>query len=441
MRQGYYDARALSTSAGAHRALHGTVRALAQPIIAGMYEVSAVSSFDALVIGRGAVGAAAALGLAQCGMRVGIVAPASTQASAARDADQWDPRVFALSPGSRALLQGLRVWDALDAARIAPVYDMRIYPSARAGAPELHFCAYEACVEALAWIVENDNLMSGLDRALRFAGVIGMDAALASVDTETRGGATVTLEDGRTLQAKLVIGADGARSPLRSLLGIEASERDYPQRAVVANFATSLPHRDCAWQWFGEHGILALLPLPGDRCSIVWSAPLAHADTLMQLDAEALARRVTELSHRALGDLRLITPAQTFPLRLIEVERCVAHRVALVGDAAHVVHPLAGQGMNLGFGDVQVLLDTVRQRESFRDPGDLMLLRRYERARREPVATMRLATDGLQRLFDAGSEPALPALMRPLIGAREFGWRLVESSSWLKRRLIAHAAL
>ena len=408
-----------------------------------MYEVSAVSSFDALVIGRGAVGAAAALGLAQCGMRVGIVAPAGAQpqTQARRSDDDWDPRVFALSPGSRALLQGLRVWDALDAKRIAPVYDMRVYPSARAGAPELHFCAYEACVEALAWIIENDNLMSGLDRALGFAGVIGMDAALAAVDTGTRGGATVTLEDGRTLQAKLVIGADGARSPLRSLLGIEASERDYPQRAVVANFATSLPHRDCAWQWFGEHGILAMLPLPGDRCSIVWSAPLAHAETLMQLDAQALARRVTDLSRGALGELRLITPAQTFPLRLIDVQRCVAHRVALAGDAAHVVHPLAGQGMNLGFGDVQVLLDTVRSREPFRDPGDLLLLRRYERARREPVAMMRLATDGLQRLFDAGAEPALPALMRPLVGARELGWRLVESSSWLKRRLIAHAAL
>jgi ubiquinone biosynthesis UbiH/UbiF/VisC/COQ6 family hydroxylase len=406
-----------------------------------MYELSAVSSFDALVIGRGAVGAAAALGLAQCGMRVAIVAPVAPEPRPAPGGDAWDPRVFALSPGSRAVLQQLRVWEALDATRIAPVYDMRVYPSPREGAPELHFCAYEACVEALAWIVENDNLMSGLGRALGFAGVIGMDAPLVAVDTETHGGATVTLEDGRALRAKLVIGADGARSPLRALLGISASERDYPQRAVVANFATSKPHRDCAYQWFGEHGILAMLPLPGDRCSIVWSAPLPLAETLAQLDAETLARRVGDLSHGVLGDLRLITPAQTFPLRLIEVERCVAHRVALVGDAAHVVHPLAGQGMNLGFGDLQVLLDTVRGREPFRDPGDLMLLRRYERARREPVATMRMATDGLQRLFDPGSAPALPALMRPLVGAREIGWRLIESSSWLKRRLIAHAAL
>ena len=411
-----------------------------------MYEISPVSPFDALVVGRGAVGAAAALGLAQSGMRVGVVAPAggvahaTGGAGARRGPDDWDPRVFALSPASHKLLRGLRVWDALDATRIAPIYDMRVYPSSTAGAPELHFCAYEACVDALAWIVENDNLMSALERALGFAGVAAVDGEVAGIDTETQGGATVTLADGRTLRARLVVGADGARSPLRGLLGIGVSERDYPQRAVVANFETSRPHRDCAYQWFGDHGILALLPLPGDRCSIVWSAPGGLADTLAQLDAETLARRVSEVSGHALGELRLITPAQSFPLRLIQVERTVAHRVALVGDAAHVVHPLSGQGMNLGFGDVQVLLDTVRAREPFRDPGDRILLRRYERARREVVAAMRLTTDGLQRLFDPESDPASTLLLRPLVGARELGWRLVASSSWLKRRLIAHAA-
>jgi len=407
-----------------------------------MYEIAAVSPFDALVIGRGAVGASAALGLAQSGMRVGVVAPGAAAGAPAgsRGTDDWDARVFALSPASRALLQGLRVWDALDASRVAPVYDMRVYPGNAPGAPELHFCAYEACVDALAWIVENDNLMAALERALGFAGVAAIDGEVTAIDTEAPGGASVTLADGRTLQARLVIGADGARSPLRDLLGIEASEREYPQRAVVANFETSRPHRDCAYQWFGDHGILALLPLPGDRCSIVWSAPTGLADTVAQLDAATLAQRVAEMSHRVLGDLRVITPARAFPLRLIRVDRTVAHRVALVGDAAHVVHPLSGQGMNLGFGDVRVLLETVRTREPFRDPGDLMLLRRYERARREPVATMRFTTDGLQRLFDPGSEPAFPLLLRPLVGARELGWRMVASSSWLKRRLISHAA-
>ena len=394
--------------------------------------------YDVLVAGRGAVGAATALGMAQLGLRTAIVAPAQDAPSAA--VEDWDARVFALSPAARALLQRLRVWDALDMARVAPVYDMRIYPASRPGAPELHFGAYEACVDALAWIVENRNLACALERGLGFAGVSSVDGRIAAIDTTAPGSANVSLEDGRTLRARLVVGADGARSPLRSLLGIDASERDYPQRAVVANFETERPHRDCAFQWFGPHGILALLPLPGQRCSIVWSAQGTLADTLMGLDAQALAARVEQTSLGTLGALTRITEQQLFPLRLIEVARTVAPRAVLVGDAAHVVHPLAGQGMNLGFGDVQVLIDVVRARERFRDLGDLLLLRRYERARREAVAAMRVTTDALQKLFDPDIEPALPALVRPLVGARELGWRMVASSSWLKRRLIAHAA-
>ena len=400
------------------------------------------TSFEALVVGRGAVGAAAALGLARLGLKVAVVAPAEPQAT---DAEQhahgnWDARVFALSPAARGLLDRLRVWDAMDSARIAPVYDMRIYPDARAGAPELHFGAYEACVDALAWIVENRNLAGALERAMSFAGIASFDARVDAIDTATHGAATVTLDDGNVLRAKLVVGADGARSPLRTMLGIEASERDYPQRAVVANFETELPHRDCAYQWFGSHGILALLPLPGNRASIVWSAPPQMAESLLQADGDSLAGRVAEVSQRVLGRLELVTPQQAFPLRLIEVSRLIAPRVALVGDAAHVVHPLAGQGMNLGFGDVATLLEVVGARERYRDLGDQLLLRRYERARSEPVAMMRLTTDTLQRLFDPGSEPGLPLLLRPFVGARELGWRAVASSTWLKRRLIAHAA-
>jgi len=405
-----------------------------------MYPIANASSFDALVVGRGAVGAATALGLARAGLRVGMVAPGAPEPAPHPGPDDWDPRVFALSPASRGLLQQLRVWDALDARRVAPVYDMRIWPDSRADAPQLHFGAYEACVEALAWIVEGANLSSALERALSFAGVALIDGSVAAVDTAGGREAVVTLDGGGLLRARLVVGADGARSPLRGLLGIAATRRDYPQQAVVANFATERPHRDCAFQWFGAHGILALLPLPGDRCSIVWSAPAPLADTLAGLPAEAFAQRVAEQSNHALGALRLITPQQVFPLRLIRVDRVAAPRAVLVGDAAHVVHPLSGQGMNLGFGDVRALLDVIAAREPFRDLGDPLLLRRYERARREAVATMRLTTDGLQRLFDPESEPGLPALMKPLVGAREIGWRLVESSPWLKRRLIAHAA-
>lgn len=409
------------------------------------------TNFDVVVVGRGAVGAATALGLAQSGLRTAILAPARPAAAPPQSlptgqgdvapVEDWDPRVFALSPASRALLERLRVWDALDATRLAPVHEMRIYPSAAPDAPELSFDAYEGCVDALAWIVEGRNLSSALDRALAFAGVASVDARLVGIACEpAASAATVVLDDGRELHARLVVGADGAASPLRAAVGVRATERLYPQRAVVANFATEKPHRDCAYQWFGGHGILALLPLPGERCSMVWSAPLPLAETLLEPDPKLLAQRVNEVARGRLGELRVLTSQQAYPLRLLEVERAIAPRVALVGDAAHVVHPLAGQGMNLGFGDVQALLDVVHAREPFRDIGDHLLLRRYERARAEAVTAMRLATDGLQRLFDPESDLPLPALMRPLVGARELGWRIVESMPWLKRRLIAHAA-
>lgn len=411
-----------------------------------MHHLSSTSAFDAVVVGRGAVGAATALGLARAGLRVAIVAPASGAPAAGPGAPQgvqpaaWDPRVFALSPASRDLLVRLRVWDALDAGRVAPVYDMRIWSDTRAGAPELHFGAYEACVDALAWIVEGSNLTAALERGLSFAGVAAVDASVTGIETSGPADSRLTLSDGRVLRARLVVAADGARSPVRALLGISATERPYPQTAVVANFETSLPHRDCAFQWFGPHGILALLPLPGNRCSIVWSAPADLAPALREMAPEDFACRVAGLSCGVLGDLRLITPQEKFPLRLIQVDRVIGPRAVLVGDAAHAVHPLSGQGMNLGFGDVGALLDVIAGREPFRDLGDTLLLRRYERARSEPVAMMRLTTDTLQRLFDPWSEPGLPAPLRPLAGAREIGWRLVQKSPWLKRRLIAHAA-
>ena len=395
--------------------------------------------FDALVVGRGAIGATAALGLSRCGLRVAVVAPAQPAPSPLDGPGTWDSRVFAISPASRALLERLRVWDALDAARVAPVYDMRVYPSGREGAPELHFGAYEACVEALAWIVEGSNLSAALGRALSFAGVEDIDARVEAVDCTAPDHAALTLAGGHVLRTRLVVGADGARSPLRTMLGIAATERDYPQQAVVANFETGLPHRDCAWQWFGEHGILALLPLPGERASMVWSAPQELAGELLGHTPEALAERVAQASWHVLGGLRVLTAAQSFPLRLIRVDRTIATRAVLVGDAAHVVHPLSGQGMNLGFGDVAALLDVVARREPFRDLGDALLLRRYERARREAVAAMRLTTDGLQRLFGDHTGLPLPGLLQPLVGARELGWRFVAGSSWLKRRLMAHA--
>jgi len=410
------------------------------------------SVFDVVVVGRAAVGLATALALARTGLRVAMVGP---EAQTAPDGADWDNRIFALSPASRRLLDDLGAWQAMHAERIAPVHDMRIWPrAADALSPPraLHFSAWRAQVDALAWIVENRNLTRALAQACRFAGFATFPATLSELDVAGQSGAArLALSDGRGLRARLVVGADGANSRVRELAGIQASLSDYPQRAVVANFDTAKPHRDCAYQWFGEHGILALLPLPAGsqgggasggssgRCSIVWSAPHALADELLALEPQALADRVEAVAGSVLGAMTPIGLAAAWPLRLGRVESLIAPRVALVGDAAHVLHPLAGQGMNLGFGDVQALADTMRGREPVRDPGERMLLRRYERSRAEPVMAMRLATDGLQKLFDPASALLQGPFGAPLATLRGLGWQAVASSGFLKRLLISQA--
>jgi 2-polyprenylphenol 6-hydroxylase len=397
---------------------------------------------DVAVVGRGAIGAAVALGLAQNGLRVAWVGPQTPSGgSVGNPIDRgWDSRVYALSPGSRALLRRLRVWDALPVERVAPVYDMRVYSGPEVDAHEMHFDAYQGRVDALAWVLENRPLMRTLADAAGFAGVASVDGTVDSLQVDPpgpAGRARLRLGDGRELSVKLVIAADGADSRMRELAGIGASRRDYPQQAVVANFDATRSHGDCAYQWFGAPGVLALLPLPSDapdrgRCSMVWSAPHALADELAGMTPEALALKVSDASHRVLGELSTITSARTFPLRLLKVDRLIAPRLVLAGDAAHVIHPLAGQGMNLGFADVMRILDVVKGREPYRDLSDELLWRRYERSRREAIASMQDATDGLQWAFCV--------LPRPLVGLRNLGWRMVAGSGWVKRRLIGQAA-
>jgi ubiquinone biosynthesis UbiH/UbiF/VisC/COQ6 family hydroxylase len=388
---------------------------------------------DVCIIGNGAVGKAAALGLAQAGVSVTVLSPIG--AAAERDAAaSWDVRVYALNHVAHKLLSSLKVWDAMDATRIAPVDSMIVKGDGGQQAGNLVFDAYGARTDALAWIVEDRNLNHALDTAMRFAPNLKLITGRAVQLQATADCATVQLDNGDTLAASLVVGADGGQSWVRGQCDIDLDYRSYGQRAIVTNFECEKPHHGAAYQWFtSTEGIVALLPLPGQRVSLVWSAPDALANVLLNEPLPKFAERVTTRSEHVLGNLHPVQPEaiKAFPLALIRPRQIVAPRVALIGDAAHVVHPLAGHGMNLGFGDVAGLLKAIAEREEHRDYGDARVLGRYARARKEDILLMQVTTDGLERLFASDFEP--------LRVVRNLGLNLVDKLPVIKRKLISHA--
>ena len=389
---------------------------------------------DVCIVGNGAIAKTAALGFAQAGQSVTLLCPPPPPPTAAvTETPGWDVRVYALNHTAQGLLASLKVWGALDAARVAPVEAMAVYgDGARAGA--LAFDAYGAHVGTLAWIVEDRNLNQALDAALKFAQNVTIVHGRATRLESGAAGATVHLDGGAAIACALVVGADGAQSWVRGQCDIGLDYRSYGQRAVVTNFACALPHHGAAHQWFtGADGIVALLPLPGRQVSLVWSAPDALAEALRSETATQLAARVSVLCARQLGALTPLQPelVRDFPLLLMRPHAVTAPRVALVGDAAHVVHPLSGHGMNLGFADVAELIAVIAAREAQRAIGDERVLARYARARKEDVLLMQLATDGLTRLFGSDIEP--------LRAVRNLGLNLLDKLPGLKRRLISHA--
>ena len=396
---------------------------------------TARTTCDVCIVGNGAIAKTAALGFSQAGHSVTmIVPPAAPAASSPHTGEQpWDVRVYALNHTAHTLLSSLKVWGALDQARVQAVDAMAVNGDGEK-AGDLEFDAFGAHVGALAWIVEDRNLCQALDAALKFAPNVTIVSGNAACIDTTETGATVHLDGGKSVASSLVVGADGGHSWVRGQCDIGLDYRSYNQRAVVANFACEKPHHGVAYQWFtGAEGIVALLPLAGDRVSLVWSAPDALADTLMRESLGELAVRLAELAEDKLGVLRPLQPetARDFPLALIRPHAITAPRVALVGDAAHVVHPLAGHGMNLGFADVAELLKAVAEREPQRTIGDERVLARYARSRKEDIFLMQFATDSLARLFSTDLEPVRIA--------RNLGLNLLDKLPMLKRRLITHA--
>jgi 2-octaprenylphenol hydroxylase len=389
--------------------------------------VSASATVDVCVVGGGVIGKAAALALAQAGQRVTLLIAGPAQAAAKPAQSQgsmgWDARVYAVNQVAYDLLNSLKVWDALDADCVTAVDGMVVTGDAKNNPGVLSFDAYSARVGALAWIVEDRNLNQALDAALKFAPNLQIVNATAIAMQSDQDEVSLQLNNGEHLRAKLLVGADGGQSWVRSQCDIGLDYRSYGQRAIVSNFACSKAHHGIAYQWFTEaQGIVALLPLPNKQVSLVWSAPDALAQTLLSESPAQLAQRLSLLAGELVRD---------FPLALIKPHAMIAPRVALIGDAAHVIHPLAGHGMNLGFADVAVLVKTLSEREPQRDCGDAMVLARYARMRKEDVLLMQVATDSLARLFAVDAEP--------LRMMRNIGLNLVNRLPALKRRLMTHA--
>lgn len=390
------------------------------------------TQFDIVVVGGGVTGNASALGLAQTGARVAHIC---LDASAPSN-DALDARIYALSNPNVSLLKRLRVWDALDTARMCSVSDMRIMgdsvKSTSGMVGNLRFSAYDTDMTELAWIVEQNNIQKALQMALRFVPNITTFRTNASSLNVRDHGIDVTTHNGDVLSASLLVGADGAHSWTRQAHQIEHTFFDYEQHGVVANFSCEKPHFNCAHQWFFNNGdVLALLPLPNQCVSMVYSCENPISTHIMSMNDFELAKHVSELSHEVLGVLATVTSAQAFPLKRMLAKKFIAPHTLLIGDAAHTVHPLAGQGLNLGLQDLSTWLDLMVQREPHRSINDPVILRRYERARLAPTMEMQGVTHALNQLFQSP---------HPIVRhARNVGMSLLDAAPPLKRRLIKAA--
>lgn len=384
-----------------------------------------MSRHDVVVAGGGLVGAAIALDLQQQGFDAVLV----ERGAAPRPYDPAfdDLRVYAISPGSMDWLAQLGVWPRIAAQRISPYTRMQVW--SRDIAESLVFDAADLHRAELGCIVGNGLLQSVLWSALEPSRSI-CGAGIAALEQQD-GGIRIGLSDGRSLHASLLIAADGGDSQLRAMAGIETLSWSYPQQAIVANIATERPHQHSCWQRFLPTGPLALLPLADGRCSIVWSS--TEAERLLALDDDRFMAELAAATQFHFGAVTATTARVSFPLRLSHAGDYVREGFALAGDSAHTVHPLAGQGVNLGLADGRALVATlVQARAAGRRIGSLRTLKAYERARKADNLEMLAVTDGLYRAFDL----ELPGWSR----LRDAGMAAVQRLQPLKTLLIRQAA-
>ncbi len=401
-------------------------------------------TFDAIVVGAGPVGLAAALVLSEAHQSVLLVGKPAER-FVATDDQPWDPRVFALSRKSQTLLESLRAWNSMPQDRIQSVAAMEVWGDGRALVDKpserdgfLNFHAADAGVPALTWIVEQQSIVDGLEEAIQFVPFIERkDAVVVGLAREANGWAVVLDRD--TVRAPIVIAADGANSLIRSQAGLDFDVEEYSAEGVVTTFACERDHLGAARQWFADDAVLAMLPLPENKVSMVWSLPLMRADQLKRLGYDALQQTMEqavggELT-RLYGQLTPIGGLFAYPLRHGVAPQWYREGVVLMGDAAHVVHPLAGQGLNLGLEDVATLRDELLAISSEGERLDSLLVdsmwRRWERRRKAACQPVHWMTDALHNVFRL----QLPGTQ----WVRNRGMRLINQLPVVKRWLIHQA--
>ncbi|MBU6459271.1 MAG: FAD-dependent monooxygenase [Proteobacteria bacterium] len=372
---------------------------------------------DILVCGSGIAGSALSLALVGSGLKVVLVSDKQPGSSTGR-------RVYALSPASQRFLARLGIWDRLDTERIEPIKAMQVFGDGEKS--QLSFCSSEYGVAELGWIVSEGDLQLALDDELNKTAVTRQSARIMDVHG-TPDFIQASFDDRTGLSTSLLVGADGGQSFVRNHVGFESCIKTYGHRAVTFNIKASIPHSGVARQWFDKGCILAFLPLPNNFLSVVWSMPEKEAGKFLD---QSEANQIAELSQASFGKagtLSDMSSAQSFPLSLLSLASPVMDRVALMGDAAHIVHPLAGQGANLGIQDAEALAEVILHRGKH-DPGERFLLNQYAYRRARAVKQMQKITDGLQYLFvleDPFSE-----------WLRNVGMQGVNRLPWVKKQIM-----
>jgi ubiquinone biosynthesis UbiH/UbiF/VisC/COQ6 family hydroxylase len=387
-----------------------------------------ITKADVVIVGAGLVGLTAAIAMATQGKQVVIVDSHATLPNSS-SLGQWDARIYALTEETIAWLQSLGIWQYVDSARVQAISAMALWePEQRA---PLILQAEDAYLTQMGSILESTNLMQACLQAMK---ELDLEVTIASptdiIQHQDR--VELVMGDQHTFQAKLLIAADGVQSWVRQRLGIGVAFKSFHQTALVANFSAERAHQGVARQWFKAHETMALLPLPEQMVSMVWAVSTERAQQLL-LDKERLVAEAIAFAEPTLGQLSLCGDVFPFPLSQQTAETYIAERLVLIGDAAHQVHPMAGQGVNLGFRDVMTLTNMTTKLTSLQDIGDYHFLRHYERARKLDVVSMNTLTSGVDMLFAIESP-----WMQRLAG---WGMQKVNKWTWLKKRLVQTATL